>query len=274
MKPGFDEGADQPLEIDTSIAHSARVYDYWLGGKDNYAVDRALGDAIAAQIPTMRSLARANRAFMQRAVDYLVREVSIRQFLDIGTGIPTHGNVHEVAQAIVPESRVVYVDNDPIVLVHARALLTSHPAGRTAFIGADIRHPDGVLHDPELRATLDLDQPVALMLVAILMLVADADDPYGTVSVLVDALPSGSHVVISHPTADFNPEAVAAVVAASAQAGLTLVPRDLAGVEAFFRGLELLDPGVVPMQDWRPTLESSVRNPQSPYYWAGVARKP
>ncbi|MFN2496852.1 MAG: SAM-dependent methyltransferase [Pseudonocardiaceae bacterium] len=274
MTPSTYENADQPGIIDTSVAHSARVYDYWLGGKDNYPADRALGDAIAVQIPTIRSMARANRAFMHRAVDHLVREVGIRQFLDIGTGIPTQGNVHEVAQAIAPQSRVVYVDNDPIVLVHARALLTSHPEGRTAFIDADIRRPDAILNDPELQATLDLDQPIALILVAILMLVSDADDPYGNVSSLIDALPSGSHVVISHPTADFDTDAMAGVVAASARAGFTFVPRDRAGVEAFFRGLELLEPGLVPVLAWRPDSWPPVRDSHNAYYWAGVARKP
>lgn len=274
MTHGVYGGMDQPVEIDPSVANSARVYDYWLGGKDNYPVDRALGDAIAAQIPTIRSMAKANRAFMRRAVDHLVREVGIRQFLDIGTGLPAQGNVHEVSQAIAPDSRVVYVDNDPIVLAHARALLTSHSAGRTAFIGADIRRPAAILDDPALRMTLDLDQPVALMLVAILMLVSDADDAYGNVSALIGSLPSGSHVVVSHPTADFNADAMAGVVAASARSGLTFVPRDRAGIEAFFGGLELLEPGVVPVLEWRPELWPPVRDPRNAYYWAGVARKP
>lgn len=274
MKYGIHEGAEQYVEIDTSVPHSARIYDYWLGGKDNYPADRALGDAIEAQIPTIRRMAAANRAFMRRAVEYLVREAGIRQFLDIGTGMPTQGNVHEVAQGIAPDSRVVYVDNDPIVLAHARALLTSDPAGRTAFIGADIRSADTVLDDPELHTILDFTQPVALMLVAILMLVSDADDPYRNVSALIDALPSGSHLVISHPTADFNDEAMAGVVAASTRAGLLFVPRNRAEVERFFDGLELLEPGVVPVLEWRPDPWPPVRDSRNAYYWAGVAGKP
>lgn len=277
-------------EIDTSVAHPARVYDSWLGGKDNYAADRAMADAIAAQVPTVATMAKANRAFLGRAVRYLVAEAGVRQFLDIGTGIPTYGNTHEVAQRVDPSARVLYVDNDPIVLAHARALMTSTPEGRTAYIEADLRDPAAILADPALAATLDLDEPVALVLVAVLMYFRDGpdgDDPQGIVATLLDALPAGSHLVISHPTADFAPEAVAGVVAVAEHGGIPFVPRSRAGTQAFFRGTELVDPGVVPVLGWRPDLvalpggagvdpaaEAMSVDPCTAYYWAGVGRKP
>jgi hypothetical protein len=264
-----------PPEINANVAHSARVYDYWLGGKDNYPADRELAEAILQVIPTMRTMARANRAFQTRATGYLAREAGIRQFLDIGTGIPTSPNVHEVAQAIVPAARVVYVDNDPIVLAHARALLTSAPGGATTYIDADLHEPDKILGNPDLRGTLDLSQPVGLMLVAILMFLRDVEDPQGIVARLLAALPSGSYLALTHPTADFNPEAMQGAVAAAAQSGITLVPRSRAEVEAFFTGLDLVEPGVVPVLAWRPDPEEAPpADPHSAYYWAGIGRKP
>jgi len=262
-----------PPEIDTSVAHPARVYDYWLGGKDNFPADRALGDAIMAAVPTIQTMARANRAFLSRAVRYLADAAGIRQFLDIGTGIPTAGNTHEVAQAAAPEARVVYVDNDPIVLAHARALMTSHHAGATAFIQADLREPKAILASPTLTATLDLGLPVALMLVAVLMYFRDEDDPQAMVATLVDALPSGSYLTITNPTADFNAEAMAGAVAAAEHGGITLVPRSRAETEAFFIGLDLVEPGVVPVLAWRPDDGVPV-DPHAAYYYAGVGRKP
>lgn len=262
-----------PPEINTSVAHPARVYDYWLGGKDNFAADRALGDAIMAAVPTIQVMARANRAFLGRAVSYLAAEAGIRQFLDIGTGIPTVGNTHEVAQQVAPEARVLYVDNDPIVLAHARALMTSHHAGATAFIEADLREPQKILADPALAETLDLSRPVALMLVAVLMYFRDSEDPQGMVSALVDALPSGSYLAVTHPTADFDAEAMAGAVAAAEHGGITLVPRSRVQTEAFFTGLELVEPGVVPVLAWRPD-PGSQADPRSAYYYAGVGRKP
>jgi hypothetical protein len=262
-----------PPEINTGVAHSARVYDYWLGGKDNFAADRALGDAIIAAIPSMKSMARANRDFLDRAVRYLANEAGVRQFLDIGTGIPTAGNVHEVAQAAEPCSKVVYVDNDPIVLAHARALMASHPAGTTVFIEADLREPGAILADPTVRATLDLGKPVALMLVAILMLFTDEENPQGMVSALLDALPPGSYLAVTHPTADFNPAEMAGAVTAAGHAGITLVPRDRAQVEAFFTGLELVDPGVVPVLAWHPG-EGASPDPRGAYYYGAIGRKP
>jgi hypothetical protein len=271
-------GADPdwlPQEINTDVAHPARVYDYWLGGKDNFPADRALAEHIMQAIPTMRAMARANRAFLSRSVHYLAAEAGVRQFLDIGTGIPTSPNVHEVAQAVTPDARVIYVDNDPIVLAHARALMASQDVGETAFILADLRQPQAILEHPTLGATLDLTEPVALLMVAVLMYFRDSEDPnpYGMVATLLDRLPSGSYLAVSHPTADFDPQAMAGAVAAAEQAGVTLVPRSRAETEAFFTGLELVEPGVVPVLAWRPD-DQPPAEPHSAYYWAGVGRKP
>jgi hypothetical protein len=260
-------------EINTNVAHAARVYDYLLGGKDNFAADRVLGDALAIAMPSARAMVRANRDFLGRAVRYLTKEAGIRQFLDVGTGIPTAGNTHEVAQDAAPVSRIVYVDNDPIVLAHARALMTSDPAGATAFIQADLHDPDKILDDPALRRTLDLGEPVALMLVAILMYIRNEENPQGLVSALMDALPSGSYLALSHPTADFNPEEVANAVAVTEQAGISFTTRSRAEVAAFFDGLDLVDPGVVPVLAWRPE-GAPADDPRAAYYYGAVGRKP
>jgi hypothetical protein len=263
-----------PPEINTGVAHSARVYNYWLGGKDNYAADRKVGDAIIAQIPSVPLLARDNRAFLGRAVRYLAGEAGIRQFLDIGTGIPTASNTHEVAQAVTPDSRVVYVDNDPIVLAHARALMTSDPVGATAFIQGDFREPERILADPALRRTLDLDEPVALMLIAILHFFTDDENPQDVVSSLLDALPSGSYLTITNLTADFmDPEQAGRAKEAGQQGGITYVPRSEAEVAAFFSGLDLVDPGVVPMQAWRPD-GGAFADPHGPTSYGAMGRKP
>jgi hypothetical protein len=249
------------------------MYDYWLGGKDNFAADRAMGDAFVRAIPTMREMAKENRRFVHRAARHLVAEAGVRQFLDIGTGIPTSPNLHEIAQGIAPESRVVYVDNDPIVLAHARALMLSSDQGRSEYLHADLREPEKILADPLLTSTLDLTKPVALTMIAILMLISDEDDPWGTIRTLMDALPSGSYLAITHPSQDFNPEAVATVVEAATQGGMTLVPRERAQVERFFDGLEFVEPGLSPVLAWRPEGEPPA-DPNAVYYWAGVARKP
>ncbi|XVV17866.1 SAM-dependent methyltransferase [Actinoplanes sp. CA-131856] len=254
------------------MPHSARIYDYWLGGKDNFAVDRAVGDAMIKAIPGMRYMAGENRKFVHRAARNLVEKEGIRQFLDIGTGIPTRPNLHEVAQKIDPEARVVYVDNDPIVLVHARALMISTEQGRSEYISADIRDPDSILKDPTLVETLRFDEPIGLTLIAILMLIADQDDPWSKVAALRDAMPSGSCMAITHPTADFAPEEVGEAVAAATGAGMTLVARTKEAVERLFGDWELLEPGLVPVSSWRP--DEPVDNPEAAYYWAGVARKP
>ncbi|MEV0293706.1 SAM-dependent methyltransferase [Nocardia sp. NPDC050710] len=267
-----------PTRIDTSVAHEARVYDYWLGGKDNYPADRALGDAIATHIPAIRGMARANRAFLGRAVRYLVGTAGITQFLDIGTGIPTAGNTHEIAQHLDPAARVVYVDNDPIVLAHARALMASTPQGRTAFIHADLHEPDSILSDPALLSTVDLDRPVAIMLVAIMMYFRDEDDPHAIIERLLAAVPSGSCLVITHPTADFDERAMARVVSSAEHAGITFAPRSRAQTETLFAGTELVEPGVVPVVTWHPELTGGlaptvVADPESAWYWAGIGRK-
>jgi S-adenosyl methyltransferase len=276
MPQGHGTGTDPelPQDIKTDVAHPARVYDYWLGGKDNFPADRALAEHIMEAIPTMRTMAAANRAFLSRAVRYLAEEAGIRQFLDIGTGIPTSPNVHEVAQAVTPNSRVVYVDNDPIVLAHARALLTSQEAGETSFIGADLRQPKSILDHPTLMSTLDLSQPVAVMLVAVLMYFRDTDNPnpFEMVATLLEAMPPGSYLAITHPTADFNAEAMGGAVAAAERSGVTLVPRNQAETEEFFAGLDVVDPGVTPVLSWRP--DKPPDDPRSAYYWAGIARKP
>jgi hypothetical protein len=273
------QGRDVPPSVETAppgvninVPHSARIYDYWLGGKDNFAVDRAVGEAMIQAIPGMRYMAGENRKFVHRAARDLVAKEGIRQFLDIGTGIPTRPNLHEVAQQVAPDARVVYVDNDPIVLVHARALMISSPEGRSEYISADIRDPRSVLEDPVLLQTLDTGQPIGLTLIAILMLLADEDDPWSTVGVLRDAMPSGSCMAITHPTADFNPDEVNAAVAAATGAGMTLVAREKAAVQRFFGDWEMLEPGLVPVSAWRP--DSAVEDPEAAYYWAGVARKP
>ena len=276
MSQGQGAGTDPelPQDINTNVAHHARVYDYWLGGKDNFPADRALAELMIRAVPNMRAMAAANRAFLGRAVRHLVEEAGVRQFLDIGTGIPTSPNVHEVAQATAPETRVVYVDNDPIVLAHARALLTSQDIGETAFIMADLREPKTILDHPTLAATLDLGQPVAVLFIGLLMYFRDSDNPnpFEMVATVLEPMPSGSYLAITHPTPDFNPEETANAVAAAEGAGITLVPRTQADVERFFAGLELVDPGVTPMLAWRPDVPPE--DPRAAYYWAGIARKP
>jgi S-adenosyl methyltransferase len=247
-------------EINTSVAHPARRYDYWLGGKDNFPADQASGDAVAAAFPTIRMTVVENRRFLVRAVRALAGELGIRQFLDIGTGIPTSPNVHEVAQSTAPESRVVYVDNGPIVLVHARALLRSGPQGATAYLDADLREPDKILQHPDLLRTLDLSQPVALMLVAILHFIPDDDDPHGAVARLVGAMPPGSYLVVSHATSDFMPpQAATAVDEEGAQSRVPFRFRTKQEFARFLEGLELLPPGIQPLSEWRAQSEPQPR---------------
>lgn len=259
--------------IDTSVAHSARMYDYWLNGKTNFAPDRSMSDAFQRTIPSIRTMAQENRSFLGRAVRYLTEEVGLRQFLDVGTGIPTQGNTHQVAQLTAPQTQVVYVDNDPIVLAHARALMDTASTGRTNYVHADLREPERLLSDDTLAETLDLSQPVGLMLVAILMLLEDDEEPWARVRTLLDALPSGSHVAITHPSQDFDPPAVAEITAAARQGGMTLVPRERDEVLRLFGGWELVEPGLVPVTQWRPEADTN-SDPNAAYYYAGVARKP
>ncbi|HCU92060.1 MAG TPA: methyltransferase [Actinobacteria bacterium] len=255
-----DADSGWETRIDTSVPHPARRYDYWLGGKDNFPADRESGDAVAAAFPAVRTAAIENRRFLRRAVTYLAAEAGIRQFLDIGTGIPAASNTHQVAQAIAPDARIVYVDNDPIVLVHARALLTSAPGGATAYIDADLRDPGGILADPELRRTLDLSQPVALMLISILQFIVDSDDPHGIVSQLAGAMPAGSYLAISHPTYDFmSPETIAELDAANARPGVVFRPRSREEFARFFEGLEQVPPGIQSVAEWRAEDEVAPR---------------
>ncbi|MGB2569975.1 SAM-dependent methyltransferase [Micromonospora citrea] len=277
--PGVTPGPVHPSDrIDTSVAHPARRYNYWLGGKDNFQADRESGDAMAERFPTIRISALENRRFLQRAVGYLAREAGIRQFLDIGTGIPTADNTHEVAQRIAPESRVVYVDNDPIVLAHARALLTSSPEGATAYIDADLRDPEKILHHPDLRRTIDLSRPVALMLVAILHFVPDSDDPYAAVRRLLDALPPGSYLAASHATHEYLPPQIAEEAKAAAKGGgphgiINL--RTLEEFTGFFAGLDVVEPGIRSVAEWRAESEPQPRpSVVEVSMYGGVARKP
>ena len=243
--------------IDTSVAHSARRYDYWLGGKDNFAADRASGDEIAAAFPTVRMTVIENRRFLRRAVTYLARETGIRQFLDVGTGIPSANNTHEVAQAIAPETRVVYVDNDPIVLVHARALLDSAPEGKTAYLDADFRDPEPIL--ASARETLDFDAPIGLMLIAIVHFIYPEDRPYEHVQTLVDAMPSGSHLAMSHVTADYFPPGMREAVKSAPPTPGGFAFRTREEFAQFFDGLELVEPGVTSVARWRAEDEEEPR---------------
>jgi S-adenosyl methyltransferase len=262
-------------EIDTSRPHAARIYDYLLGGKDHFAIDRETAEKGIKLIPTGRTAARENRTFLGRAVRYLVAEAGIRQFLDIGTGLPSANNVHEVAQAEAPESRVVYVDNDAIVLAHARALLTSTPQGRSAYIHADLCEPETILNAPALRNTLDLGKPVALMLVGILHFIPDELNPGHAVATLLDALPSGSYLTVSHGSPEFNPEGAAAWTRTWRESGVPFQLRTTDEVaDLAFRGLEMVEPGLVVVSEWRPHGTDLRPLPAEVAVVGGVARKP
>jgi hypothetical protein len=271
-----DEPGHRPVDLQTDQPHPARVYDYLLGGKDNFAADRAAAEAGLRANPNSRIPPRENRAFLGRAVRYLAGEAGISQFLDIGTGIPTSPNVHEVAQAAEPQARIVYVDNDPIVLTQARALLTTGPQGRTAYIDADLRDIDAILGSPDLRRTLDLSQPVGLLLLAVMHFIPDEDDPWALAARLLAALPSGSYLALSHLTGDFDPAAWAGVVAVYRRSGVTMQVRPKPDVERFFGGLDLIDPGVVSLPQWRPDPSDVGRPPSDAAVsvYGGVARKP
>ncbi|GHF25384.1 SAM-dependent methyltransferase [Streptomyces fumanus] len=256
--------------IDTSRPHPARVYDWWLGGKDNYPVDEELARKILAVDDTVVRGARANRRFMHRAVR-TVAEAGVRQFLDIGTGIPTEPNLHQVAQGVTAESRVVYADNDPIVLRHAEALLHGSAEGSTDYVHADVRDPETILR--LAGESLDFDRPVALSLVALTHYLDDA--AHDLLKRYVAALAPGSHLILSQVTPDLNPEAVAKAAALFARGGTPFFPRPLAEFARFFDGLELLGPGVIPVTGWRPEAEDVAAQAEGivPVY-AGVARKP
>jgi hypothetical protein len=260
---------DEFPEFDTSVAHPARIYDYWLGGKDNFAADRAAGDRVIEIRPEIIVGVRANRRFLRRAVRYLVEHEGIRQFLDIGTGLPSANNTHEVAQALAPDARVVYADNDPIVAAHARALLTSAPEGRTAFISADLR--DAARVAGEAAQTLDFGRPVAVMFLMTLQYVPDADDPHAIVARVMDAVPSGSYLAVSHVGADLLPAATQEEMngIASRVSQQQYTPRSREQVSAFFTGMDLVEPGLVRVGEWRAEPGSTSQS----FVWAAVGRK-
>lgn len=257
--------------INTKVPHPARVYDYFLGGKDNFEADRVAAEAGISAFPQTAESARAARAFLRRVVRYLTAEAGIRQFLDIGTGLPSGENVHQVAQALAPDARIVYADNDPIVLQHAQALLTGNPEGAVAYLDADLRDPEKILG--AAAKTLDFSQPIGLLLLGILHNVGDEYDPHGIVGRLVQAIPPTSYLAICHLTADIYP-ALADFARAlnERQLDAPLVLRDQAQVSSFFEGLDLVEPGVVQLSKWRP--QSGFESAAAAALWGGVARKP
>jgi hypothetical protein len=264
-----DPGRTPKAEIDTSVPHSARVWNYLLGGKDNFAVDRQAGDKVREIFPGMVDITRQSRYMLARAVRHLTGEAGIRAFLDIGTGLPTAENTHQVAQQAAPESRIVYVDNDPLVLMHARALLTSTPEGATAYIEADVRDPETILR--EAAETLDLTKPTALMLMGVMGLVADYDEARSIVNRLMEALPAGSYLALYDGT-DTDPAYVEAIGGYNQGSGaIPYNPRSPEQISRFFDGLELLPPGVVPVSRWRPEPGGE---PPEVACAGGIARKP
>jgi hypothetical protein len=262
-----------PVDLRTDVAHSARIYDYLLGGKDNFPADRAAAEQAIALYPPVLTAAKEARRFLVRSTRFMA-EAGIRQFLDIGTGIPTSPNLHEVAQEVAPDSRVVYVDNDPLVLAHARALLTSTPEGKTAYIDADLRQPERILNSPELLDTLDLSKPVGLSLLAIMHFITDEEDPAGIIATLVDALPKGSYVAVTHATGDFfPPELSAAGEDLYRSRGINFILRPKEQVLRLFGDLELVEPGLVVSHRWRPDGKSADVPDHEVFNYAGVGRK-
>jgi hypothetical protein len=261
-------------QVDFSRPHPARAYDYLLGGKNHFAADRALAEKALAAVPTARTAARENRAFLGRAVRFLVAEAGVRQFLDIGTGLPASNSVHEIAQAVAPASRVVYADNDLLVLAHAQALLTSSPEGRTAYIHADLRDPASILASPPLTEVLDLSQPVAVLLIAVLQFIPDCHHPASIIATLLGALPPGSYLAATHPTAEHNP-GLDVAQRVYADNGIPERNRDAGEFARLaFDGLELMPPGVVLVSDWRPDSRYPRPAPAEVNLYGGVARKP
>ncbi|WP_026412533.1 SAM-dependent methyltransferase [Actinomadura oligospora] len=262
-----------PTGVDTSVPSPARIYDYFLGGKDNYAVDRTAAEAFLRAAPQTLSACRHNRAFLSRAVTHLVQNAGIDQFIDIGTGLPTQQNVHEVAQQHNPDARVVYIDNDPIVAVHARALLAR--TNGVALVQADLHEPEGILTHPDVTALIDFDRPVAVLLLAVLHFFPDADDPHGIVARLMSATAPGSHLVISHGTSDPDPDvAREAEQVYDRHAAASLHTRTAAEVARFFTGTDLLDPGLVYTADWRPSPDAPPASPSEAGMYGAIARKP
>jgi hypothetical protein len=265
---------DLAPDVDVSKAHPARMYDYYLGGKNHFAADRAVTDKVLASWPAARIGLRENRGFLGRAVRFLAAEAGIRQFLDIGSGLPATNNVHEVAQDVAPSARVVYVDNDPLVMAHARALLTSTPQGRTAYVEDDLRSPASILSSPVVRSVLDFDQPIALMLVAVLHFLPDEDKPDEVVGELLDALPPGSYLAASHMTLEHDPDAVGGGQQHYRDAGIPMHARDADQFARLaFGGLEMVPPGVVLVSQWRRNVTGPLPTPGEVSCYGGVARK-
>jgi hypothetical protein len=265
------DDAFAPRELDTGVPHIARIYDFWLGGKDNFAADREVAEQMSEVSPVIAEGVRANRSFLARSVRHLTEQEGIRQFLDIGTGLPSPDNTHEVAQSVAPGTRVVYADNDPIVLAHARALLTSGSRGATTYLDADLRDPGKILAGA--AGLLDFAQPVAVMLLAVLHVIGDAEDPYSIVARLMEPMPPGSFLVISHGATDIEPEMMAALAARLDRLmppGQRPAFRDRTGVARFFDGLDLIDPGLVQITRWRSVPGPGISAPS----WGGVGRKP
>jgi hypothetical protein len=268
---GLDAKHDESARSGTRVAHVARVTNYWMGGRSNFAADRQLARELMAADPEVVASVRSNRAFLRRVVRYLAADVGIDQFLDVGTGIHTAGNTHELAQRIAPAARIVYVDNDPIVLAHARVRLASDSPGATACIEADLRHTEVILH--ESAGILDFMRPMALLLSGILDCIPDADDPRAIVATLAAALPAGSYLVISHPASDIHPDSMAKGAALMSRALMRDVTfRSRGDVLRLFGGLDLLDPGLVPVNQWRPGPGGGSQKALP--IWVGVARKP
>jgi S-adenosyl methyltransferase len=271
--PGITPTRDESPGIDTSVAHPARIYDYILGGKDNFAADKAAADAVISANPHAVTAMRENRAAMRRIAAFLAGEAGIRQFLDIGTGLPTSPNLHEIVQALAPSAHIVYVDNDPIVLAHARALLTSSKEGQCAYIEADLRDPDAILAELRELGTLNFSQPIALMLFGIMHFVSDEEDAHGIVAKLMSALAPGSYLAIQQATADFYPPG-AGSAAAYGQVGIPFHYRSKDEFARFLAGLEQVPPGIAPMAEWRADNEPQPRPaPGEASAYVAVARK-
>jgi SAM-dependent methyltransferase len=270
---GQPQDEHRAVDLRMDVPHAARIYDYLIGGKTNFEPDRKAAEASVQAWPALPISMRTTRTFMQRAVRTLTEDYGVRQFLDIGAGIPASPNMHEIAQQIAPETRVAYVDNDPIVLTHARALMSSTPEGATCFLDADFRDPKSIIDNPRLREVIDFTQPVALSLIAILHFVRDSEDPQGLVRQYMDALTPGSFLVLTVFTGDNDPVRVAGVSHEYNARGIPLQVRDKAETEAFFEGYDLLDPGVALVHRWRPDANAAAIRDQDIAMYAGVAVK-
>jgi trans-aconitate methyltransferase len=273
LKSPGNTGPLSRVDLKTDVPHPARIYDHLLGGKDNFPADREAADEITRHWPSLPLSMRANRDFLARLAHYLAADQGIRQFLDIGTGLPTSPNLHEVAQGVAPEARIVYVDNDPIVLVHARALLTSTREGKTTYIDADLQDPDTILASTRLGETLDFDRPIALTLIAVMHYIEDEQEAAGIINRLMRPLAPGSVLALSTTTHESNPEEVRAGMAAYRARGIPAKERTKAEVEAFFAGLDMLEPGVTLINHWHPTPGKPVEADRNVQMYGGAAVK-